>query len=84
MDNKKGTETPLNPPTPYEVLNKQAETIDALREENAQLREAGEALKGYAQSYAMQTYDRFGTVKRAVEAWDEALKGGGLQNVTNR
>lgn len=52
------------------------EEVSRLKAENEKLKEAGESLKGFAQSYAAQTYDRLGTVKKAVDAWEEALSGG--------
>lgn len=35
--------------------------------------EAGESLKGSAESYAMQTYDRQGTTRKAIDEWDAAV-----------
>lgn len=37
------------------------------------LKEAGEVLRGYTASYAMQTYDRQGTARKAINEWKEAL-----------
>lgn len=38
-----------------------------------ELIEAGETIKGYASSYAMQTYDLQGTIRRAIEAWEDIV-----------
>ena len=43
----------------------------------AVLIETGERLKEIALSYAMQTYDRFGTTHKAIEAWEVAVKSYG-------
>ena len=36
--------------------------------------QAGEKLKSIAESYAMQTYDRSGTTRKAIDEWDQAIK----------
>jgi len=56
------------------ILQRDAQLKDVIEK----LIEAGEGLKGVAESYAMQTYDRSGVIRKSIEEWEEAKKKAGV------